>query len=46
MKTFQNLKEFLVLAIPGFLMLLLENSNMQVLLLYSGLIGNEDAIAA
>lgn len=28
MKTFQNLKEFLMLALPGVLMLLLENTNM------------------
>jgi Na+-driven multidrug efflux pump len=32
-RTFYNLKEFLLLAIPGVLMLLLENSNMQILLL-------------
>lgn len=46
MKTFQNLKEFLLLALPGVLMLLLENSNMQIMVLLSGLFGSEDAIAA
>lgn len=46
MKTFHNLREFLTLAVPGVMMLLLENTNMQILLLFSGLLGSEDAIAA
>ena len=46
MKTFSNLYEFLRLAIPGMLMLLLENSNMQVLLLLAGLTNSEEMIAA
>ena len=45
-KTFYNLKEFLMLALPGVLMLLLENTNMQIMVLLSGLFGSEDAIAA
>lgn len=46
MKTFSNLYEFLRLAIPGMLMLLLENLNMQVLLLLAGLTNSEEMIAA
>jgi Na+-driven multidrug efflux pump len=46
MRTFLNLKEFLMLALPGILMLLLENTNMQIMVLLSGLFGSEDAIAA
>jgi hypothetical protein len=46
MRVFDNLKEFLILAIPGVLMLLLENTNMQILLLLSGLLHCEEMIAA
>lgn len=46
MRVFDNLKEFLILAIPGVLMLLLENTNMQILLLLSGLLHSEEMIAA
>lgn len=35
-----------MLALPGVLMLLLENTNMQIMVLLSGLFGSEDAIAA
>jgi MATE family multidrug resistance protein len=45
-KTFHNLKEFLDLAIPGVLMLLLENTNMQIMLLLAGTLGSDDLAAA
>ncbi len=45
-RTFLNLNEFLQLAIPGVLMLLLENTNMQILLLMSGLLGSDSMVAA
>lgn len=35
-----------MIAVPGVFMLLIENTSMQVLLLMSGLLGDEDLVAA
>ena len=45
-KTFQNLGPFMSLAMPGILMLLLENFSMEVLVLLAGLLQNVEMFAA
>ena len=45
-QTFKNLPEFLSLAVPGIVMLFLENMNMEILVLMSGMLQNTDMMAA
>ena len=45
-RTFQNLWPFMKLALPGMLMLVLENLNMEILILLAGLLDNVEMLAA
>jgi MATE family multidrug resistance protein len=45
-RTFNNLITFLETAIPGTIMLLLENTNMQIMVLMASLLNNNDQLAA
>ena len=45
-RTFSNLMTFMETAIPGTIMLLLENTNMQIMVLMASLLNNTDQLAA
>lgn len=45
-QTFYGLKEFISLAAPGVLMLVLENLNMNILVLMASLLGSSQLLAA
>jgi hypothetical protein len=40
------LKEFVVLAVPGMIMLFLENLNMEILVIMASLLGSANLLAA
>ena len=46
MKTFDNIWPFLKLALPGILMLVIENLNMEILVLLAGMLHSADMLAA
>ena len=43
---FQNLGQFIGMAMPGILMLTIENLNMEILVLFAGLMHSDDTLAA